>query len=92
MALPARDLSRNQNSAATAAAATARVRAWDSLIDRPSRRPVAALNSPALTRNRAPSENDRSSGPMMKRTTPLSTNITPVEAMRKIIGGLFRRR
>ena len=38
---------------------------------------------------RAPSANEMSSTPMMKRTMPFITNITPIETMTRITGAAF---
>ena len=83
---------RNQNSHDTSSTVTAAVMTCVVLTASPSASPVAALNWRALMRKRVPSVNTWSSGPMMKRISPLSTNITPTEATRKITDGARRRR
>ena len=60
--------------------------AWEVLRPKPSFKPVIALNSLTVNMNRTPSLKLWSLGPIMKRISPAVKNITPIEAIRKIIG------
>jgi hypothetical protein len=55
----------------------------------PSSSPVISRKVRAEMMKRSPSEKRWSSTPMMKRTIPLMMNITPMEAMTKMIGLAF---
>jgi len=87
MDLPVRVRFRNQNRAVTSAIATTTVSNWEDFIARPSLNPVISLKARALMINRSPSKKFWSFGPMIKRTTPFITNITPTDAITMRIGG-----
>ena len=84
--LPVRVLFKNQNKAATIIIAATNVMTCDKRIARPSFNPVIALKSRALIKNRVPSANRRSPGPMINRTSPFIMNVIPREAITKIMG------
>ena len=87
--LPVRVRFRNQNSSATQIAATVTVRISVVRITSGSSSPVASRKPRAETTKRAPSAKRWSSTPMMKRTSPLRMNITPMETITKITGAAF---
>ena len=91
MDFPVRVFCRNQKSAATTTKAVITVTACVPLIASPSARPVADLNSPAEIRKRPPSAKFWSSTPMIRRTIPFITNITPMETMTRMVGEAFSR-
>jgi hypothetical protein len=86
MALPVRVRCRKRNSRIMAMTAATMVSAWVDLRASPSSRPAQSRNSRKVKTKRSPSAKRRSSGPMMRRTTPLSTNMTPTEAMTMTTG------
>jgi mRNA-degrading endonuclease toxin of MazEF toxin-antitoxin module len=86
MDLPVRVRLRNQKSAATQTAATARVMTWVVRMARPSSRPVASRKPRAVTTKRSPSVKPMSSTPTRKRTMPFMTKVTPRDTMTKIDG------
>ncbi len=90
--LPVRVRLRNQKRSATATAAVTSVMACEVRMARPSARPVASRKVRASMTKRAPSAKVSSSTPMMKRTMPFITNITPIETMTSVAGAARTRR
>ena len=92
MALPDFVRFRNQNSAIITISATPTVSAWVERSARPSSSPVISRKSRTAIRKRAPSSKRISSTPIRMRVRPFITNITPTEAITKMIGAAFCRR
>lgn len=85
--LPVRVFCRTgKNRAAQQTSAAMTEIAWVVLIASSSAGPVAALKSCGLSIIRAPSVKFCSEVPMIMRTRPFITNITPVETMTTMIG------
>ena len=87
--LPVRVFCKNQNRAAMVNKAVTSVTAVVPLMAKPSAKPVQALKSPAEIKKRPPSAKFCSWVPMMIRTRPFMTNMTPAETITRMIGLAF---